>query len=70
MVEKTVPRPQLRVAVLEQILHLVLAPLYSLASWVTEHELQGPSSLLAHPLQQQDHISSLPQVLMLKRFTH
>ncbi|XP_023397684.1 epidermal growth factor-like protein 7 isoform X2 [Loxodonta africana] len=60
-VEQEVQSLQSRVAVLEQKLQLVLAPLHSLASRALELGLPDPSSLLAHSFRQLERIDSLSE---------
>ena len=60
-VEEEVRRLRSRVDVLEQKLELLLAPLYSLALRALEHRRPDPSSFLAHPFQQLDHIDPLSE---------
>ncbi|KAM9206625.1 epidermal growth factor-like protein 7 isoform 2-T7 [Dugong dugon] len=60
-VEQEVQSLRSRVAVLEQKLQLVLAPLHSLASRALELGLPDPGSLLAHSFRQLERIDSLSE---------
>ncbi|XP_006900692.1 PREDICTED: epidermal growth factor-like protein 7 [Elephantulus edwardii] len=60
-VEREVQSLQSRVAVLEQQLQLVLAPLHSLASRAFQLGLPDPGSLLTHSFRQLERIDSLSE---------